>query len=296
MSDESIHQILEALPESNMTTRLLGALDYIVPGEWENVVNFEQMIRHVTGEEDEDLIQRIGEKAILLYNDEEQGYQHAVQIYRTVDDIGGLAGAAAMANKLGQHFDFLSVLEDITPKADTTQAIDAAVKLVAELTAFCYTNGLPGDSVTDFAASLAAYEREDAIRLAAWLSCDCIIPLGPDFLSTVMGWLSDVSNDELGEHGRFARIAAWLPGSGIDEKRELLKSNLDASSSAIAGFVEQKGVERDDVFARIKQHLDVADDKLDYLAAALDLSTNYFEHTGIQSVARRLISRAYGEI
>jgi hypothetical protein len=41
--------------------------------------------------------------------------------------------------------------------------------------------------------------------------------------------------------------------------------------------------------------VDVADDKLDYLAAFLDGTTNYFEHTGIQTVARTLINRAYAE-
>jgi hypothetical protein len=35
---------------------------------------------------------------------------------------------------------------------------------------------------------------------------------------------------------------------------------------------------------------------MDLLAAALDMSTSYFEHTGTQSVARQLIRRAYGEV
>jgi len=42
--------------------------------------------------------------------------------------------------------------------------------------------------------------------------------------------------------------------------------------------------------------VDIADDKLDYVAAFLDMTTNYFEHTGTQSVARRLIERAASEI
>lgn len=296
MSTESIHRILEDLPTSSMTTRLLGALDYLVPGEWQNITSFEAMIKHVTGEEDQGLIQRVGERAIVLYNDPEQGYQRAVQIFRLVDDTGGLAGAAALANKVGGSVDFLSFLSNVTPKADTTQAIDAGVKLVAELAAFCYCNGIPGDSVGDFAAALASYEKEDAIRLAAFLACDCILPLGPDFLSSIMNFLSSVSNDALGENSRFARIASYLPGSSIDEQRELLQQNLNASGSALTSFAASKSIDRDDVFQRIKQHLDVADDKLDYVAAAIDLTTSYFEHTGIQSVARRLISRAYGEI
>jgi len=40
----------------------------------------------------------------------------------------------------------------------------------------------------------------------------------------------------------------------------------------------------------------MADGKLDYLAAFLDGSTNYFEHTGVQTVARKLITQAQAEI
>jgi hypothetical protein len=35
---------------------------------------------------------------------------------------------------------------------------------------------------------------------------------------------------------------------------------------------------------------------LDYVAAFLDMSTNYYEHTGIQTVARRVIEQAAREI
>ncbi|MFO0678140.1 MAG: hypothetical protein U0169_16515 [Polyangiaceae bacterium] len=90
---EHIHQLLEGLPSSSLTTRLLGALDFVVPGEWTNVTNFEAMIREVSGEDDPELVQRIGERALALYADPEQGYQRAVQIYRLVDDTGAVAGA-----------------------------------------------------------------------------------------------------------------------------------------------------------------------------------------------------------
>jgi hypothetical protein len=296
MSDQQIHQILAALPEKNMTTRLLGALDYIVPGEWVNVTNFEAMIKRVTGEEDEGVIQRVGERAIALYKDPGTGYQRAVQIFRLVDDTSGLAGFAAMARKIGESSERLDFLTKITPKADTTQAVDAGVKLVAELGAFCFCNGIPGDSVGDFAGALAAYEKDDAMRLAAWIVCDCLIPLGPDFLSKITELLMDLSDDELGDHGRFARIMPLLPGGSTGEKRELFKSNLGAATDAVGNFVQTRGIEREGALARIKEYLDIADDKLDYLAAGIDLATNYFEHTGIQTVARRVITRAYGEI
>jgi hypothetical protein len=296
MSNPLIQKVLEELPKKNMTTRLLGALDYIVPGEWENITSFEGMIKHVTGEEDQEVIQKVGERAIALYKDPDTGYQRAVQIFRLVDDTGGLAGMAAMARKIGEGSEFLHFLSKITPKADTTQAVDAGVKLVAELAAFCFCNGIPGDSFGDFAASLANVEKEDSIRLAAWIVCDCMIPLGPDFLGKIVDLLQELSDDELGEHGRFARIMQYLPGGSTGEKRDLFRNNLDAASSAIQGFVDNKGIEREGALSKIKGVLHVADDKLDYVAAGIDMATNYFEHTGIQTVARRVITRAYGEI
>ncbi|APR75323.1 Hypothetical protein A7982_00669 [Minicystis rosea] len=296
MSDENIHEILEELPEKSMTTRLLGALDYIVPGEWQNITSFEGMIRHVTGEEDQELIQRVGERAIMLYKDPDQGYQRAVQIFRLVDDTSGLAGMAAMARKIGEGSEWLGFLANITPKADTTQAVDAGVKLVAELAAFCYCNGLPGDSVGDFASALASYEKEESMRLAAWIACDCMIPLGPDFLTQITDLLMELSDFDLSDHPRFARIMEHLPGVSIGEKRQLLKENLGAATGAITNFVESKGIEREGVLARVKDYLEIADHRLDYVAAGIDLATNYFEHTGIQTVARRVIARAYGEI
>ncbi len=296
MSDQPLHRVLEQLPESSLTTRLLGALDTIVPGQWTNIRNFEQMIKSVTGEEDQALIQQIGERAIQLYSDPEQGYQRAVQIFRLIDHAGGIAGVASLANKLGNSYDFLGFLSKITPKADTTQTIDAAVKFVGEMAAFCYTNGLPGDSVGDFVSALVNYEKEDAIRFAAWVACDLVLPLGPDFLAKVMGGLSNLTSKQLGENSRFAKIASLLPGANVDAKRELILGNLQASKTHVESFVAAKGITQQNVFQRIKGVVEVGDNKLDYVAAALDLGTSVFEHTGIQTVTRRLISRAYGEI
>ncbi len=297
MSDDMmIHEVLEALPSSSMTTRVLSLLDYVVPGEWQNITRMDDMIRDVTGESDEGLIQQVGERAIALYANPDNGYQRAVQIYRLIDDTGTLAGAAALANKTGEAFEWLSFLTDITPKPDTTQAIDAALKLVGELAAFCYSAGIPGDSIGDFASSLGNAAKEDAIRIAAWVCFDGLLPLGPDFLSRSIDMVQSASDDLFGENGRFSRIVSLLPGSSIAEQRALAVSNLDAARGTLEGFVANKGLTRESVWDRVKSGLEVADDKLDTIAAALDLTTSPFEHTGIQSVARRVISRAYGEL
>lgn len=291
-----IHEVLEQLPSSSMTTRALSVLDVFVPGEWTNITRFDDMIRDVTGETDESLIQQVGERAIALYANPDNGYQRAVSIYRLIDDTGGLAGAAALANKTGSRFEWLSFLETITPKPDTTQAIDAALKLVGELAAFCYSSGIPGDSIGDFVSSLGNAAKEDAIRLAAWVTFDGLIPLGPDFLLRSIEFVQSASDSLFSDNSRFGRLTQLLPGNSLDEQRRLALSNLDSAKSAVEGFAANRSIDRDSVVDRLKQALEVADDKLDYVAAALDLTTSPFEHTGIQSVARRVISRAYGEL
>jgi hypothetical protein len=284
---DQLHELLEALPAKNLTTRLLGLLDHVVPGEWQNVTSFEGMVKHVTGEEDQQIIQQVGERAIALYQQESQ-YQRAVQVFHLVDNAQGLAGFAALANKV-------SFLEGVTPKSDTAQAIDAGVKLVAELTTFCLVNGFPGDSVGDFASSLFNAEKEDRMRLAAWIAFDGLVPLGPDFLGKILDGVRSLSAGQLGQHGRFARIAQFLPG-GLDEKKQLVEGTLDSVGAGVQQFVAERGLTQASLLDRLRQQVQVNDNRLDYVAAVLDMATNYFEHTGIQSVARRIISRAYGEL
>ncbi|MBI5534864.1 MAG: hypothetical protein HY898_19210 [Deltaproteobacteria bacterium] len=292
---ESIHLVLENLPQSSLTTHVLGALDYIVPGEWQNITVFQDMIVSVTGDSDEGLVQQVGERAIQHWFDESQGYQRAVQIYQLVDNASTVAGAAAMANMLGSRFEILGFLTDVTPKPDTTQAIDASVKFVSELAAYCYVNGIPGDSVSDFASSLTSYGKEELMRIAAWLSFDCVLPLGPDFMATILDALRAAGESELWDNALFRKISEYLPGD-IASQKTLLEQNLEESSGFLNGMVQDRGVTQEGILERVREYIDIADDKLDVLAAAIDLSTNYFEHTGIQTVSRRLISRAYGEI
>ncbi|MGH8000602.1 MAG: hypothetical protein ACREPR_14525, partial [Brasilonema sp.] len=72
---KSISKLVDELPTNNLTVQALRALDFIAPGEWQNVVGFVNTIKTVTGETDEKLIQQIGERAVYLYNDRSGGYQ-----------------------------------------------------------------------------------------------------------------------------------------------------------------------------------------------------------------------------
>ena len=55
-----IYQVVDDLPTSNLTVRVLKALDWVVPGHWDNLVGFENTIKAVSGEDDPELVKKIG--------------------------------------------------------------------------------------------------------------------------------------------------------------------------------------------------------------------------------------------
>lgn len=293
---QPIYELVDQLPERNLTVYALRSLDFALPGEWDNIVGFENTIRQVTGETNEALIQQIGERAIQLFNDKSQGYQRALWLYQTIDKTGGALGTAALANKVGEKISLLGFLNKLTPKAEKAQTIDLSLKLVTEVVAFCQINGIPGDSIGDFVRALGDYSGESLIRMAALVSFDGLIPLGPNFIQQAQLVLSRLGPKELEENGAFKRIRDLIPGSNTAQQLGFMEASFNSTKDWMGSFVAQKGLTPEKITQNFQKFVDIADDKLDYFGAFLDISTNYYEHTGIQTLARRLVERAVAEI
>lgn len=293
---KSIVDLVDQLPTGGLTISMLKSLDFVAPGEWQNTVGFVNTIKTVTGEDDEDLIQQIGERAIYLFNDKSQGYQTALWLYQTVDATDRAIGAAALANKVGEKIPLLGFLNSVTPKPDKAQTIDLTLKLVAELVAFCQINGIPGDSIGDFVASLGEYSGESLIRMVALVCVDGLIPLGPDFISKAISGLNQTNPQELEKNSTFQNIKDVIPGNNAGSKLNFIGESFDSVKGWMNGLVSANNLTPQKVVGNLQNFVDIADDKLDYLAAFLDVATNYYEHTGTQTLARRLIERAVAEI
>jgi hypothetical protein len=293
---KSIIQLTDELPTSGLTVSMLNALDFVAPGEWQNTVGFVNTIKTVTGETDEDLIQQIGERAIYLFNDKSQGYQTALWLYQTVDGTDKALGAAALANKVGEKIPLLGFLNSVTPKPDKAQTIDLTLKLVAEVVAFCQINGIPGDSIGDFVASLGEYSGESLIRLVALVCVDGLIPLGPDFISKAMSGLNQTNPQELEQNTTFQGIKDVIPGNNAGSKLNFMGESFDSVKGWMSNLVASNNLTPQKVVGNLQSFVEFSDDKLDYLGAFLDVATNYYEHTGTQTLARRLIERAIAEI
>jgi hypothetical protein len=291
-----IFEIVDQLPTGGITIMALRSLDFVAPGQWNNLVGFKNTIKAVTGETDEALIQQIGDRAVYLYNDKSQGYQRALWLYETVDNTDAALGAAALASKVGQTIPLLGFLDKLTPKPEKAQAIDLTVKLVVELVAFCQINGIPGDSIGDFLAALGDYGGESLMRMAALVCFDGLIPLGPDFILRALETLGNMSPQDLEQNSTFKGVSSLIPGGNPAGQLGFINQSFDSVKGWMTDFVSSRGLTPEKVVNNLQNFVEVSKDKLDYLGAFLDVSTNYYTHTGVQTLARRLIERAVAEI
>jgi hypothetical protein len=291
-----IYELVDELPTNNMTVTTLRALDFVVPGQWENIVGFKNTIVKVTGETDEALIQQIGDRAVWLFNDRSQGYQRALWLYQTIDDADAALATAALANKISGRIPLGGLLNRLTPNSEKAQTLDLALKLVTELVAFCQINGIPGDSIGDFVAALGEYSGESLMRMAALVCIDGLIPLGPEFIRRVESTLGLLSPAELEQNSTFGKIKPLIPGESTDGQLAFIGESFKSTEGWMGNFVAQNALSPETLLRRFNGFIDFSENKLDYLAAFLDITTNYFEHTGTQSLARRLIERAVAEI
>ncbi|MCY7385233.1 MAG: hypothetical protein LH628_22170 [Microcoleus sp. CAN_BIN18] len=293
---KSIVELVDNLPSGGVTVMMLKSLDFVVPGEWNNLTGFDNTIQAVTRETDRTLVQKIRDRAIELYADPNQPYQATVGLYQIVDRADTALAASAIANKIGEKIGFLSFLSSLTPKADVTQTLDLCIKVVVELIALCKLNNISMNNMGSFGTALSDYKNESIVRMAALVCVDGLIPLGPDFIKKAQSTLAGLSPTTLQQNPTFQSIGNLIPGGSVGDKLGFITATFRSAEGWMNNLVRSRGLTPESILRSMNQYIDIADNKLDYVAAFLDMSTNYYEHTGIQTVARRLVDRAYAEI
>ncbi len=291
-----IVKMVNDLSTGDVTVRMLQALDWVVPGEWKPIKGFDAMIQHVTGESDPTLIAQVRQQAINLYNDKTQGYQRAIWLYSTVDTTDAMLASAALANQVGNRIGFLGFLKNITPKTTNAQYADFAIKLVAEVLGFCSLNGLPGDNIGDFVKSLTSYRNEALMRMGTLIGIDGMLSIGPDFLDRVLRGLGEMGEQMMEKIPGFKQMEQEIPGKTTADKMGFMQKSVADTSTWISGFVKEHNLTPERMQESVAGILEGSQDKADMIAPFIDLTTNYFQYTGIQTTARQLISRAIAEI
>jgi len=293
---------LEELPRDGLTVSALEALDFVVPGEWENLTSFDALVAQVTRSDKPALAAAVRQKALAM-EQADPAWARALKVYQLVDKVDQVAAATAAAGKVKDLFGGFGgalggLLDQVTPKPETTQSLDAGAKLIAELLAFSQLNGMPtnAEAVARFVVALGDYGRYDLMRIAAWTVFDGLLPLGPNFVSIISGTFRDLAGSALTEHGAFSSLMGQIPGDSAEAKRAFVVNAIDQTGTWIDGFVQDKGLTQDKVMGQLKGTLSLAEGSMDVVAAAIDASTMYTAHTGTQTVARQLARQAVEEL
>jgi len=293
---ESLGALGNALPASSITVSILQGLDFVAPGEWTNRTSLAQVAQHVSGEALPRLNAELGQRAERLFQSPGTRYRDALQLYRVVDTVDQVAAAAAAVSKVSDLFGGLGFLQQYAPKPETTQALDAALKLTVEILAYGYMQGWPSatfDGIADFVIGLQRYAKDDVMRLSAWIVIDGLLPLGPNFMARILDTTRKVAQSGLTEHKLFGIVAKHLPGDDLATKQSFILKALEATSGFVNGFVADKGLTPDLIKQKLGSAISLVAGGGDYLAAALDASTEYFSHTGTQTVARVTVQHAF---
>jgi hypothetical protein len=87
-----------------------------------------------------------------------------------------------------------------------------------------------------------------------------------------------------------------IPGKSTADQIGFMQHGLSSIQGWATKFVAEHDITQNRVVQSLKGMSEHLDGRLDYAAAFLDVTTDYYEHTGIQSVARSLITRATSEV
>ncbi|MGC4046683.1 MAG: hypothetical protein QM758_23065 [Armatimonas sp.] len=131
--------------------------------------------------------------------------------------------------------------------------------------------------------------------MAALVCFDGMLPLGDGFLDKVSSTLNGLTPTALEGNQTFQAIQSMIPGADTLSKLGFMGQTFGATSGWITDFVSSHSLTPNAIVERLSQYVDGVEGKLDYLAAFLDMYTDYFTHTGTQSLCRSLIQRAVNE-
>jgi hypothetical protein len=123
-----------------------------------------------------------------------------------------------------------------------------------------------------------------------------LIPLGPDFILRALETLGKMSPQDLEQNSTFKGVSSLIPGGNPAGQLGFINQSFDSVKGWMTDFVSSRGLTQDKVVNNLQNFVEISKDKLDYLGAFLDVSTNYYTHTGVQTLTRRLIERAVAEI
>ncbi len=119
------------------------------------------------------------------------------------------------------------------------------------------------------------------MRMAALVCFDGLIPLGPDFIMATQSWIQKLSPNDLQSNPSFNAIGGMIPGGSPAGQLGFIGESFNSVSGWMSSFVGDRGLTPQNVLGDLQNFVDISADKVDYVGAFLDITTNYYEDTPV---------------
>lgn len=284
--------LTDATPKAQ-TVFILEAMDFIIKDGYINPSNIQQYIRHVLGQISNEDVAKVEQIINGWLADDNQPYRRTLTFYRIAEHAGTAMGSATLAKQLGEDFSFLSSLNNISPRTEHTQMADFLIKFGCEIMASLSLQGLPTD-VQSIGNQVSHFKNETAVRMATLIAIDGLLPLGPNFVQKISDTLQNGGQNSLFSQISVDKIQPLLGNN--QSVQQIWQKSVDIfnqSQQSITQFLAQKGITQASVSQQLNSVINFSADKVDYVSAYMDMTTNYIYHSGSLTVLRKMIENAY---
>lgn len=284
--------LADASPKAQ-TSYILEAMDFIIKDGYQNPSNIQQFIRQVLGNIANEDVAKVEQIVNGWLVDDNQPYKRTLLLYRVAEYAGTAMGSATLAKQLGEDFSFLSSLNKISPRTEHTQMADFLVKFGCEIMASLSLQGLPTD-MQGIGNQINHFKNETAVRMATLIAIDGLLPLGPNFVQKISDTLQNGGQSNLMNQINLGGVQQFFGSNqSVQQIWQRLVEIFQSSQQTITQFLAQKGINQANVSQQLGNVVNFSADKVDYVSAYLDMTTNYIYHSGSLTVLRKMIENAY---
>jgi hypothetical protein len=108
--------------------------------------------------------------------------------------------------------------------------------------------------------------------------------------------INQLTPGDLGENATFNCIKDAIPGEDDGQKLDFIGESFSSVTDWMDNIVATHNLTPQTILGSLRNIMDFSEDKSNYLGAFIDVSTDYYQHTGTQTIAKKLIERAFAEI
>ena len=105
------------------------------------------------------------------------------------------------------------------------------------------------------------------MRMAALITVDGVLPLGPDFMDKALSLMDKTGVSGLAENKAFGKISSMIPGGTPEKQLGFIKEGIGGVQGWMKSFVQSKNLTTGSITERLRGTIGSLESKGDWIAA-----------------------------